>query len=69
MDTLYWFYLVPVIARIIACIGALLILFACYIYIQFYDYDRCNYYSNTYEKWFHNSINIDKYTKRKIHMI
>ena len=22
MDTLYWFYLVPVLARIIACIGA-----------------------------------------------
>ena len=64
MDTLYWFYLVPVLARIIACIGVLLGLFACYIYIQFYDYDRCNYYSNTYEKWFHNSINIDKYTKR-----
>ena len=52
MDTLYWFYLVPVLARIIACIGALLVLFACYIYIQFYDYDRCNYYSNTYEKCF-----------------
>lgn len=64
MDTLYWFYLVPVLARIIACIGALLVLFACYIYIQFYDYDRCNYYSNTYKKWFYNSINIDKYTKR-----
>lgn len=64
MDTLYWFYLVPVLARIIACIGALLVLFACYIYIQFYDYDRCNYYSNTYEKRFYNSINIDKYTKR-----
>ena len=64
MTTLYWFYLVPVLARIIACIGALLVLFACYIYIQFYDYDRCNYYSNTYEKWFYNSINIDKYTKR-----
>ena len=64
MDILYWFYLVPILARIIACIGALLGLFACYIYIQFQDYDRCNYYSNTYEKWFHNSINIDKYTKR-----
>lgn len=64
MDTLYWFYLVPVLARVIACIGAILVLFACYIYIQFYDYDRCNYYSNTYEKWFYNSINIDKYTKR-----
>lgn len=33
MDTLYWFYLVPVLARIIACIGALLVLFVCYIYI------------------------------------
>ena len=64
MDILYWIYLVTVLARIIACIGTLLGLFACYIYIQFYDYDRCNYYSNTYEKWFHNSINIDKYTKR-----
>lgn len=39
MTTLYWFYLVPVLARIIACIGALLVLFACYIYIQFYNYD------------------------------
>ena len=64
MDTLYCFYLLPVLARIIACIGVLLVLFACYIYIQFYDYDRCKYQRNTYEKWFHNSINIDKYTKR-----
>ena len=64
MTVLYWFYLVPVIARIIACIGAFLGLFACYIYIQFYDYDRCEYYSNTYRRWFHNVIDIDKYTKR-----
>ncbi len=64
MTTLYWFYLVPVIARIIACIGAILGLFACYIYIQFYDYDRCEYYSDTYHKWFTNAIDIDKYTKR-----
>lgn len=42
-------YLVPILARIIAGIGALLGLFACYIYIQFYNYDRCEYYSNTYE--------------------
>lgn len=64
MTTLYWLYLLPVFARTMGCIGALLVLFACYIYIQFYDYDRCNYYSNTYEKWFYNSVNIDKYTKR-----
>ena len=64
MSTLYWFYLVPVIARIIAVIGALLGLFACYVYIQFYDYDRCVYYSNTYHKLFNNAIDIDKYTKR-----
>lgn len=64
MTTLYWFYLVLVIARIIACIGAILGLFACYIYIQFYDYDRCEYYSNTYHKWFYNAIDIDKYTKQ-----
>lgn len=64
MTTLYQFYLVPVIARIIACIGAILGLFACYIYIQFYDYDRCEYYSDTYHKWFTNAIDIDKYTKR-----
>lgn len=57
-------YLVPVLARIMGCIGALLVLFACYIYIQFYDYDRCNYYSNTYHKWFYDAIDIDKYTKR-----
>lgn len=50
MSILYWFYLVPILARIIAGIGALLGLFACYIYIQFYDYDRCEYYSNTYHK-------------------
>lgn len=54
----------PVLARIIACIGALLVLFACYIYIQFYNYDRCEYYSNTYHKWFYDAIDIDKYTKR-----
>lgn len=64
MTTLYWFYLVPVLARIIACIGALLVLFACYIYIQFYNYDRCEYYSNTYHKWFTDAIDVDKYTQR-----
>lgn len=52
MITLYWLYLLPVFARIIGCIGVLLALFACYIYIQFYNYDRCEYYSNTYHKWF-----------------
>lgn len=46
------------------CIGALLVLFACYIYIQFYDYDRCEYYSNTYHKWFTDAIDVDKYTQR-----
>ena len=66
MSTLYWFYLVPVIARIIAVIGALLGLFACYVYIQFYDYDRCEYYSNTYHKWFTNAIDIDKYNRKLI---
>lgn len=40
MSILYWFYLGPILARIIAGIGVLLGLFACYIYIQFYDYDR-----------------------------
>ena len=64
MAILYWFYLLPVLANIMASIGALLVLFACYIYIQFYDYDRCEYYSNTYHKWFSNAIDIDKYTKR-----
>lgn len=64
MSILYWFYLVPILARIIAGIGALLGLFACYIYIQFYNYDRCEYYSNIYYKRFNNGINIDKYTKR-----
>lgn len=64
MDTLYWFYLVPVFARIMGCIGVLLALFACYIYIQFYNYDRCEYYSNTYHKWFTDAIDVDKYTQR-----
>lgn len=54
----------PVLARIIACIGALLVLFACYIYIQFYNYDRCEYYSNTYHKCFTDAIDVDKYTQR-----
>lgn len=61
MTTLYWFYLVPVLARIMGCIGVLLALFACYIYIQFYNYDRCEYYSNTYHKWFTDAIDVDKY--------
>lgn len=64
MSTLYWFYLVPILARIIAVIGTLLGLFACYVYIQFYNHDSCEYYSNTYHKWFINAIDIDKYTKR-----
>ena len=64
MTTLYWFYLLPVLARIMGCIGALLVLFACYIYIQFYNYDTCEYYSNTYHKWFTDAIDVDKYTQR-----
>lgn len=64
MITLYWLYLLPVFARIIGCIGVLLALFACYIYIQFYNYDRCKYYSNTYHKWFTGAIDVDKYTQR-----
>ena len=64
MTTLYWLYLLPVFARIMGCIGVLLALFACYIYIQFYNYDRLEYYSNTYNKWFRDAIDIDKYTKR-----
>lgn len=64
MTTLYWLYLLPVFARIMGCIGVLLVLFACYIYIQFYDYDRCEYYSNTYHKWFTDAIDVDKYTQR-----
>ena len=46
MTKLYWLYLLPVFARIMGCIGVLLALFACYIYIQFYNYDRCEYLSN-----------------------
>lgn len=64
MATLYWLYLLPVFARIMGCIGVLLVLFACYIYIQFYDYDKCEYYSNTYHKWFTDAIDVDKYTQR-----
>lgn len=60
MTTLYWLYLLPVFARIMGCIGVLLALFACYIYIQFYNYDRCEYYSNTYHKWFTDAIDVDK---------
>lgn len=64
MTKLYWVYLLPVFARIMGCIGVLLALFACYIYIQFYNYDRCKYYSNTYHKWFTDAIDVDKYTQR-----
>lgn len=64
MSILYWFYLVSILAKIIASIGTLLGLFAYYIYIRSYNYDRREYYSNTYHKWFNNAINIDKYTKR-----